>query len=313
MTLPISTVIPTVNRAVTLRRTLESLREQQILPAELIVVDGSKNNDSRNVVEQWARGLQSQCAVIWHQATQLGAAVQRNHGVTAATQPYIWFIDDDILFEAKCMSRLWRALTSDSRLGGVNAMIINQRYQRPGLISRLLFTLMHGRREHSFAGRVIGPAINLLPEDRNDLPEIVPVEWLNTTCALYRREALPSPAFDSMFTGYSLMEDLALSLKVGRSWKLANARTARIYHDSQPADYKDNKFARAKMELINRHYVMTHILERSHLSDYLKLLLLEFFGIATSLATSREWSTLPAVLFGKVAAVGTIITTKTPA
>ena len=109
------------------------------------------------------------------------------------------------------------------------------------------------------------------------------------------------------------MEDVAISLRIGRSWKLANARTARIYHDSQPADYKDNKFALAKMELINRHYVMTQILERCQLSDCLKLFLLELFGIATSLAKLTEWSTLPAVLFGKVAAVGTIITAKTPA
>ncbi len=58
---------------------------------------------------------------------------------------------------------------------------------------------------------------------------MVPVEWLNTTCTLYRREALPDPPFLSHFTGYSLMEDLALSLTVGKRWKLANARGLRIF------------------------------------------------------------------------------------
>ena len=43
-------------------------------------------------------------------------------------------------------------------------------------------------------------------------PEVASVEWLNTTCTIYRGEALPSPPFCNQFTGYSLMEDLALSL-----------------------------------------------------------------------------------------------------
>src|SRR5437868_3995529 len=104
-------------------------------------------------------------------------------------------------------------------------MILNQHYGRPGLVSRIIFTLMNGRREKSFAGRVIGPGINLLPEDRQDLPEVVPVDWLNLGCTIYRREALPDPPFRSNFTGYSLMEDLTLSLEVGKTWNLANVRT----------------------------------------------------------------------------------------
>src|SRR4029077_19457523 len=108
----------------------------------------------------------------------------------------------------------------------------------PGRVSRLVFRLMGERREASYAGKGLGPAGNLLPENRDDLPEMVPVQWLNTTCTMYRREALPEPPFPTNFTGYSLMEDLALSLQVGKSWRLMNARTARVFHDSQPGDHK---------------------------------------------------------------------------
>src|SRR5262249_15562186 len=161
---------------------------------------------------------------------------------------------------------LWKALQSDQQIGGVNAMIVNQRYQSPGLVSRTMFTLMYGRCEKSFAGKVIGPAVNLLPEDRNDLPAIVPVEWLNTTCTIYRREALPVPPFPKLFADYSLMEDLALSLNVAkRGWELANVRIARIFHDSQPSPHKSNVAALGAMELLNRHYIMTQVLERRKL------------------------------------------------
>jgi len=40
-----------------------------------------------------------------------------NEGVALGAQPFIWFFDDDITFEANCVERLWRAIESDSRLG----------------------------------------------------------------------------------------------------------------------------------------------------------------------------------------------------
>lgn len=163
----------------------------------------------------------------------------------------------------------------------------------------MLFTLLHGRREHSFAGRIIGPAVNLLPEDRGDLPEVVPVEWLNTTCTLYRREALPHPSFDSVFTGYSMMEDVTLSVRVGRNWRLANARTARIFHDSQPGTHKADVSALAAMELVNRHYVMTQVLRRDRWRDFVRLGLWEAFQLTVCLARCESRNSFWPQLLGK--------------
>ena len=152
-----------------------------------------------------------------------------DEGVTYAAEPFILFMDDDILFEPECLARLWGALNSNPELGGVNAMITNQRYSPPGRLTRKLLTCLHGRRLASYAGRCVGPAFNLLPEDRPDLPEVVTVDWLNLGCTLYRREAMPDPPFPDTFTGYSMGEDLALSLTVGRRWRLANARARPVF------------------------------------------------------------------------------------
>jgi glycosyltransferase involved in cell wall biosynthesis len=286
-----------------LKRTLESLAAQGVLPAELIVVDGSAGNESRQVVEEWGEKVGGSTTVIWHRAVTLGAAAQRNQGVVIATRPFIWFFDDDIVFEPECVSRLWGAIVSDCGLGGVNAMITNQRYQPPGRVSRAVFALLHGRKESSFAGRVIGPAVNILPEDCDDLPEVVPTEWLNTTCTIYRREALPTPPFDSIFTGYSMMEDLTLSARVAKQWRLANARTARIFHDSQPGAHKSDAQALGKMELFNRHYVMTQVLGRGRLTDYLRLFVWEAFQILSATATAGSRRCLGATCRGKWQAV----------
>jgi glycosyltransferase involved in cell wall biosynthesis len=305
--LPVAVVIPTRDRPTVLRRTLESLAQQSAQPVELVIVDASENSSTRAVcVQQTVPGLRS--LVSWCQADVPGAATQRNQGVRASSQLVTGFMDDDILFEPLCFARLWSALESDPRLGGVNAMITNQRYQTPGRISRFVFRLMAGRGERSYAGRVLGPAVNLLPEDREDLPDVVPVDWLNSTCTLYRREALPDPPFQDHFTGYSLMEDLTLSLTVGKRWRLANARTARIYHDSQPGTDKSDPALLAEMQLVNRHFVMTRILGRDRFSDHLKLVLFEFFSLASSLQSRSGRATLARVLRGKVGALRRMVT-----
>lgn len=304
--LPLSIVIPTRNRSAVLRRTLESLATQSAQPVELIIVDASGDTSTCALcLNESIAGLAS--LLRWHRAEVAGAASQRNQGVHLCSESVIGFFDDDILFEPDCMARLWRALLSDSSIGGVNAMITNQRYQRPGRISRFVFRLMADRAESSYAGRVLGPAVNLLPEDRDELPEVVPVEWLNTTCTLYQRCALPEPAFPNHFRGYSIMEDLTLSLMVAKRWKLANARTARIYHDSQPASHKSDAARLAEMQLVNRHYVMKEILARNRLRDYFKLILFELFSVTSVARTRAGRATLIAVIRGRAGALRRII------
>jgi glycosyltransferase involved in cell wall biosynthesis len=305
--LPAAVVIPTRDRAAALRRTLESLARQSAQPAVVSIVDASADGSTRSLcVEEVIPSLRS--VLLWHSADLAGAASQRNQGVRGCSQPVIGFMDDDILFEPDCFGRLWRALHSDNRIGGVNAMITNQRYQSPGRISQIVFRLLDDRPEASYAGRVLGPAVNLLPEDREDLPEVVPVEWLNTGCTLYRREALPDPPFPDHFKGYSLMEDLTLSLTVGRFWKLANARTARIYHDSQPGIHKFDPKLIAEMQLVNRHYVMTKVLGRSRFSDYLKLLVFEFFSLLSILRVPAGRTVFGPTVRGKIRACRQILT-----
>ncbi|MEY2518671.1 MAG: hypothetical protein QOF24_430 [Verrucomicrobiota bacterium] len=295
----ISAVIATADRAESLWATLQSLARQDLHPDEIIVVDASVDEKTKRTCEQGVPALLS--PIRWVRAETRGAAGQRNQGVKIAAHPLIWFFDDDVIFEQECMRRLWSALLDDPKLGGANAMIINQSYKKPGAASRAVFTLLHGQKEKTFAGKVIGPAVNLLPEDDEELPALVRVEWLNTTCTMYRREALPDPPFDPFFEGYSLMEDLALSLTVAkRGWKLANVRIARVIHNSQPGAHKDDVVKRAAMELRNRLYVMEELLRQNEVSDYLRLLLWESFGLVSSVANRDGARYFLPSLMGKI-------------
>lgn len=299
--LPISAVVATRDRPEPLRRCLESLLKQEVTASELIFIDSSCDDSTRLVIDAFAPLFHERgCRIYWEGAATVGAAAQRNQGVAVASRPIIWFFDDDIVMEPSCLQRLWEALAADSGLGGISAMMTNKRYETPGRISRTMFRLMAGKSLPSYAGRVIGPAVNLLPEDRADLPKVVPVEWLSTCCALYRREALPSPPFSSQFTGYSLMEDVCLSVTVARKWRLANVREARVFHDSQTGAHKADLAEIWRMSLVNRHYVMASVLGRKGASDYLKLALWQVFGCLSCVPHGRATMTaaLRGTLFG---------------
>jgi len=300
-----SAIIPTRNRNVALQATLESLSKQSKQPAEIIVVDASDSMETQKLCESGIQGLLS--TVKYIRAATKGAASQRNEGVALARLDCIFFMDDDLLFEEKCVERLYAALESNPNLGGVNAMITNQKYHPPGRVSRLLFNYLNGKRLDSYAGKCLGPIMNLLPEDRQDLPEIVPVEWLNTTCTLYKRIALPDPPFPIFFTGYSMFEDVAISMTVGKSWRLANVRLAKVYHDSQPGDHKKSPFILSKMELVNRYYVMSQILNRRGFNNILKLVVTEVYKVGSYFQSFQSIRKLPSVVTGKLVGIFEII------
>ena len=306
--LPISALLPTRDRFNSLSIMLKSLAQQSVQPLEIIIVDTSKDDLTQALCAEKIPGLDAQ--LIYQLGKIPGAASQRNQAIESASQPYIWLIEDDITFEPNCLARLWQALQDDRQLGGVNAMITNQKYLPPGKISRYLFWFLNGSRQNSYAGKCLGGAVNILPEDSPHLPAVVSVEWLNSGCTLYRRQALPSPLFPPIFTGYSLMEDLTLSLTVGKQWKLANARTARIFHDSQPGEYKSNLGNLAKMDLVNRHYVMTQVLKQKSWQDYLKLGVFQIFNLLGYVVSSRNWQAMPQMVGGKIKAIAEIITRK---
>ncbi len=281
-----------------LKRTLESIALQNVQPKEIIIIDASENNETFDVCNDPIEQLNSK--IVYLDATVKGAAVQRNQGIERSGQDFILFMDDDILLEPACIENLWKCMNRNEKIVGANAMITNQRYHDPGKATRIMYRLMHGKKLDSYAGKCIGPAWNLLPQDKE--PEYNEIEWMNLGCTLYKKIVLPVPAFPDQFKGYSLMEDLALSLKVAKAGKLYNVITAKIFHDSQPGTHKSSAFKISKMELFNRHFIMTGILGRKSFSYHLKLIVFEMWGMVTMLRSMSGIKNFLPVLFGKLAA-----------
>jgi len=230
--LPVSVVIPTRDRPAALVRTIGSLLASTDVPEEFVIIDASEGRATADAAEVLF-AQPGAPRLILRKATMIGAAPQRNQGVALATSGFILFCDDDIVSEPDCVARLWQAMAADDGLGAVSAAIVNQSYVRPGAATRFVLAMMGVREGEGYAGRVVGPAVNFLPRAAASLAA-TPVEWLNLTCTLYRRVLLPDPPLDAFFTGYSLGEDVTLSLRVARKAKLAN-RLRRAHLSRQPA------------------------------------------------------------------------------
>lgn len=303
---PVSLVIATKDRADKLANLFASLGRAGQWPAEVVVVDASLGGATRELCGNPGEGSG---AVVYVRATEAGAGAQRNEGVARSTQEFVLFSDDDVVFEPGCIRALIDALEADAGLGGVSALITNQQYHPLGKISRGFYSWLNGGPMEDFSGRCIGPAAGFLSWDRPGRAEVEPVDWMPTTCAMYRREALPDLPFDPFFKDYSLVEDMAMSLVVARRWKLANVRSARVYHDRVKGEIKSGARRFAIIELVGRHYIMVRVLGKHTAADHARLAAYQLFMLVSLLRTPLGRRQFFPSLLGKLQALPRVIET----
>ncbi len=292
--IPVSTVIPTLDRRERLLLTVAGVLAQDMCPVEIIVIDASAAPVTAADLPLPPAGVRLCC----QPASQRGAAAQRNQAVTCATQPFVLFLDNDIDLQPGCIAALWAILQANPRLGAAGAVLGNQHYHPPGRVLRLIYQLLGCPARGSLAAQFCGPALNFLPAP--DSPAGA-AEWLNLCCTLCRVEALPRPPLLPFFTGYSLLEDAALTAHMRRRWELVALPAAIVYHDYQAAAYKNRVFARELMEVTNRWFVMTIILQRRHFGWALRFACYQLLMLLLLLRRLDGWGQFPAAAAGKLA------------
>lgn len=95
MELPISIIIPTFNEGKYLPNLLKSIKKQTLQPKEVIIADAFSIDNTRSVAKEYG------CKVIDGGLPAVG----RNQGAKAATQPYLLFLDADVILPAKFLER----------------------------------------------------------------------------------------------------------------------------------------------------------------------------------------------------------------
>jgi len=123
----ITLVVPTRNRAHTLRLVASSYFSQDEV-SELIFVDDAGDDDTSVVIAAIAQGYPSKIWRVLRNAARLGASQSRNVGIAASSNEYILFCDDDEYLEPGYATILLRKLLA-SNAGAISGRRI---YMLPG-------------------------------------------------------------------------------------------------------------------------------------------------------------------------------------
>jgi len=110
----ISVIIPHYNRSHLIGTALDSVRQQTLQPAEILVVDDASAAEHRARLQQHGESVK-----LLQLGRNAGAAQARNIGIEAAKGEYLAFLDDDDCWLPNKLELQWNALQSDCSLDAV--------------------------------------------------------------------------------------------------------------------------------------------------------------------------------------------------
>ena len=272
-----SIVIATFERPAEMRVTLESIAAQTRPPQSVIIVDSSKDGETRAVADAFAARL----PLRYERAIRPSAAVQRNQGAANVATPLIAFLDDDVLVRPETFATIVSAFEADSteRIGGIAGRIEGLQHRPPRGLLWWYYRIQAGYSHPTYGARLFGAAINCLPTYAGGDPDLIRSDWLNSTCVFYRTALFEREKFPG-FEGYSFLEDVHVSARIGRTHELFFHRTASFEHRDAPSTFKRNALELARMRERHRRLVARDIVGLREPALTFKLLLHRLFTSA---------------------------------
>ena len=188
----VSVIVPAFNGASGLMRSITSLRQQSLLPVEIMVVDDGSTDDTRSVAEQ-ARRLGLVDIVICH-GTRCGRSPAINAAARFAKGDLLLTADADTVFEPTAVARL-AAVFADPRVAGASCNIA---------VSNPSDSVWTGLQSVEY--------LMSISAGRSMLDVVGAIACLSGACSMYRRETFLRQGGLDVGPG----EDLEYSLRLRR-------------------------------------------------------------------------------------------------
>nr|WP_315255394.1 glycosyltransferase family 2 protein [uncultured Flavobacterium sp.] len=267
-----SLIVCTYMRPEPLLKLLQSVQEQTLYPNEILIIDGSTNQETELVLKQNHFDNLHYFAV---QPEHRGLTKQRNLGISKVnlSSEIVCFLDDDIVLEKDYFEQLLQAYQILPHALGVGGYIsnetqwsfvgdnyiipINEFYfdgwkRKDG--SRFILRKKLGLDSDCPPGYSSlyshGRSVGFLPPSG----KVYETEMLMGGVSSFRKGVFDTIQFSTYFEGYGLYEDADFTLRVAKTGKLYLNTAAQLnhYHD---ASGRPNQYRYGKMVVRNGWYV----------------------------------------------------------
>ncbi|GEC73459.1 Glycosyltransferase, GT2 family [Flavobacterium flevense] len=267
-----SLIICTYMRPESLLRLLQSVQEQTLYPNEILIVDGSINNDTTLVLEQ--NRFQNLYYFLVSKENR-GLTKQRNFGITkvADSSEIVCFLDDDTVLETDYFEEIIKTFKIKNEAIGVGGIAINGykwKLQNPTVLynkNRYYCFENHVYKEglRNVVRNYLGLASNLpsgrMPDFSHGRTSGFPmtgktyeVDLLIGMSMAFRKSVFKNIQFSKFFEGYGLYEDADFSLRAlsfGKNYCNTNAQLSHFH----AASGRPNQYQYGKMVVRNGWYV----------------------------------------------------------
>ncbi|EAZ96242.1 glycosyl transferase [Flavobacteria bacterium BAL38] len=265
-------IICTFKRSQPLLKLLLSVQHQTLYPNEILIVDGSPDDFTKEMLTKNSfQGLK----YFKVDETDRGLTKQRNYGITRVQEAseIVCFLDDDTVLESNYFEEIIKTYTLFPEALGVGGYISNEihwtkvtldyqpkinefyydgwkRKDGSRFVWRKKLGLDSNRPPGCLPEFSHGRSIGFLPPSG----KIYKVEQLMGGVSSFRKTVFQEFQFSTYFEGYGLYEDADFTLRLSKVGKLYINTNAQLghYHD---ASGRPNKYDYGKMVVRNGYYV----------------------------------------------------------
>lgn len=265
-------IICTYKRSAPLLKLLHSVKHQTLYPNEILIVDGSPDDFTEEMLTQNSfQGLK----YFKVDETDRGLTKQRNYGIARVQEAseVVCFLDDDTVLEPTYFEEIIKTYTLFPEALGVGGYITNEtnwtkttsdyqakvnefyydgwkRKDGSRFVWRKKLGLDSNRPPGCLPEFSHGRSIGFLPPSG----KIYEVEQLMGGVSSFRKTVFQEFQFSTYFEGYGLYEDADFTLRLSKVGKLYINTNAQLghYHD---ASGRPNKYDYGQMVVRNGYYV----------------------------------------------------------
>jgi len=254
--LKISVVIPTKNRIKDLKECVESLINQTQPIDELIVVDGSTDNETKEYIEEIKRRVSFKC--IYVRQNKGGLSTARNIGNKESNGDIIFQLEDDIVLHKDYINKIVEIFLNDrnGEIGGVAGVNEKESENKIDKLYNLLstvFGIVFLRTSPKGGDVTIAGHHSKLPTNK-----VSDVKWLFN--GAFRKEVVKQFKYDERLEAispFAYYEDFDYSYRVSTKYKLVIVPAAKYIHrSSQTGHYHLGTFRTNSVKIQNHYYLV---------------------------------------------------------